>query len=86
MKSAYSSKDYEEGIKDENWHGEHKQIAFSCEDEGQFHLHGHIHSGPANDKKRTDKRQLDVGAPGNNYRPLSISEVESWIVRTKQGE
>lgn len=86
MNSAYSSKDFAEGLKDENWHGEHKQIAFSCEDEGQFHLHGHIHSGPANTKKRTDGRQLDVGAPGNKYRPLSISEVESWIVTTKQRE
>jgi calcineurin-like phosphoesterase family protein len=86
MNSAYSSKDFAEGLKDENWHGEHKQIAFSCEDEGQFHLHGHIHSGPANTKKRIDGRQLDVGAPGNKYRPLSISEIESWIATTKQGE
>ena len=69
----------------ENWHGEHKQQMFSCTDEGQFHLHGHIHSGPANDKKRIDGRQLDVGVCANKYRPVSISEVESWIARTKMG-
>lgn len=85
MRSAYSDQDRAEGIKDENWHGEHKQIAFSCTDEGQFHLHGHIHSGPANDKLRIDGRQMDVGVCANKYRPVSISEVESWIARTKMG-
>lgn len=85
MKNAYSSLDYAEGIKDENWHGEHKHKMFSCSDEGQFHLSGHIHSGPHNDKLRTDKRQMDVGVVANKYRPVSISEIESWIVRVKNG-
>lgn len=85
MRSAYSDQDRTEGIKDKNWHGEHKQVAFSCEDEGQFHLHGHIHSGPANDKLKFDGRQFDVGVCANKYRPIHISEIESWIAKTKLG-
>jgi calcineurin-like phosphoesterase family protein len=85
MKNAYSSLDFKEGIKDENWHGEHKQQAYSVTDEGQFHLHGHIHSGPVNDKLRIDGKQFDVGVPANKYRPLHISEIESWIAKTKLG-
>lgn len=68
------------------WHGEHKNQAFSVENEGQFHLHGHIHSGPANNKLKIDGRQFDVGVPANNYRPVSLSEIESWITKTKQTE
>ena len=68
----------------DNWHGEHKNVAYSCSDEGQFHLHGHIHSGPANDKKKIDGRQFDVGAPANNYRPVSLSTIEAWIENTKR--
>lgn len=83
MRSAYSDKDQAEGIRDENWHGEHKSDAFSVENQGQFHLHGHIHSGPANDKLVKDGRQFDIGAPGNKYRPVSLSEVESWISKVK---
>jgi calcineurin-like phosphoesterase family protein len=87
MKSAYSNRDKAEGIpKDKNWHGEHKHKKYSFSDEGQFHLHGHIHSGPANSKKRIDGKQFDVGVPANNYRPVSISEIESWIGRTKLGQ
>lgn len=81
MKNSYTG----ESFKDTNWHGEHKHAPFSCSDEGQFHLHGHIHSGPANDKLRIDGRQMDVGVPANKYRPVSISEVESWIAKTKMG-
>jgi calcineurin-like phosphoesterase family protein len=68
---------------EDKWHGEHKNQAFSVENEGQFHLHGHIHAGPANDKLVKDGRQWDIGAPGNKYRPVHISEVESWIAKTK---
>lgn len=86
MKRALSKKDIEEdgskGVVD-NWHGEHKQTAFSAENEGQFHLHGHIHSGPHNKKLRIDNRQMDIGCVANKYRPVSISDVESWISRTK---
>lgn len=84
MKSAYSDRDRLEGIpKEENWHGEHKHRPYSVINEGQFHLHGHIHSGPANDKLVIDGKQMDVGAPGNKYRPVHISAVESWIAKTK---
>lgn len=60
----------------DNWHGEHKQQRFSTEDYGQFHLHGHTHKGP---KERILNRQWDVGVRANDYRPVSISAVESWI-------
>jgi calcineurin-like phosphoesterase family protein len=64
----------------ENWHGENKhQDKYSFPDFGQFHLHGHIHSGPANNKPKIDGRQFDVGAPANNYRPVTLAEIESWI-------
>ena len=62
-----------------NWHGEHKNQKYSVQDEGQFHLHGHIHS-PNNGKSvKILDRQFDVGVPANNYRPVSFSEIESWI-------
>ncbi len=67
----------------ENWHGESRHGPFSITNEGQFHLHGHIHSGPANKKLKIDGRQYDIGAPGNGYRPVSISTIESWITKTK---
>jgi calcineurin-like phosphoesterase family protein len=64
----------------ENWHKERKHgDYYSIEDFGQFHLHGHIHSGPANNKKKIDGRQMDVGVPAWNYRPVRLSEVQSWI-------
>ena len=63
----------------EHWHGEARHQQFSVTDEGQWHLSGHIHSGPANNKKTIDGRQMDVGICGNNYRPVSISQIESWI-------
>jgi calcineurin-like phosphoesterase family protein len=63
------------------WHGESKQIKFSIENHGQFHLHGHIHSGPANKKSKSIGRQMDVGVCANKYRPVSLSEIESWIHR-----
>jgi len=66
------------------WHGNdrdtHKKLSFV--NEGQFHLHGHIHS--RKDKKvskRIEDRQLDVGVCANNYRPVSQSQVESFIAR-----
>jgi calcineurin-like phosphoesterase family protein len=69
-----------------NWHGEKKQIQFSIEDQGQFHLHGHIHSPNKGRSQKILKRQMDVGCVANKYRPVSISEIESWIVRTKKEE
>jgi calcineurin-like phosphoesterase family protein len=86
IRSAYSSRDLAEGGPvDTNWHGEHKSGRYSVANEGQFHLHGHIHSAPCNDKPRTDGRQFDVGVPANDYRPVAISQIESWIARVKNG-
>ena len=63
------------------WHGEHKHEKFSIPDFGQFHLHGHIHSTPFNGKNKIEGRQYDVGVAANNYRPVSISQIESWIAK-----
>lgn len=73
----------------ENWHGEWKNQAYSVEDEGQYHLHGHVHSGVHNGKPRSTHNQFDVGVVHNNYRPVSISVIESWIAleeKKKQGK
>lgn len=66
----------------ENWHGESRRKHQQCTvtDEGQFHLHGHIHS--RKDKPESQKilgKQFDVGVTANKYMPVSISEIESWI-------
>lgn len=66
----------------ENWHGEAKNRIFSVLDEGQFHLHGHIHSPNGGKSTRILGRQFDVGLPGNNFRPVHISTIESWIMKT----
>lgn len=69
----------------ENWHGESRpkhQMA-TVTNEGQFHLHGHIHS--RKDKPESQKilgRQFDVGVPANNYAPVSWSQIESFIMKT----
>lgn len=65
----------------ENWHGESKQHRFTTEDSGQFHLHGHIHSPNAGKSKRILNKQFDIGVVANGYRPVSISEIESWIAK-----
>ena len=72
--------------KGSNWHGEHKQFDFSIENTGQFHLHGHIHSPNGGKSEKTLKRQMDVGVVTWGFRPVSISEIESWIVKTKREE
>lgn len=67
----------------ENWHGEEKNFekGFSLPDFGQFHLHGHIHSPNGGKSTKTLGRQYDVGVDANNYRPVSISKIESWIAK-----
>lgn len=67
----------------ENWHGESRHHRYSFTNEGQFHLHGHIHSGPFTDKEKILDKQFDVGVPANNYRPVSYPTIESWIARYK---
>lgn len=61
------------------WHGDHKNQRFSTVDRGQFHLHGHIHSKNDAKSKKILDRQWDVGVDANAYRPVSISQVESWV-------
>lgn len=67
----------------ELWHGEtrekHRRSALT--DEGQFHLHGHIHS--RKDKPQSEKivgKQFDVGVTANNYTPVSWPQIESWVM------
>lgn len=75
------------GHEHENWHGETRLVHYSLENAGQFHLHGHLHSRPGLDKSAVKQgRQWDIGVPGNNYRPISIGQVESWIALTKLSE
>jgi calcineurin-like phosphoesterase family protein len=67
----------------ENWHGESrdKHRMSAIKDEGQFHLHGHIHS--RKDKPQSQKtlgKQMDVGVCANNYTPVSSSQIESWVM------
>lgn len=66
----------------DNWHKEWKHgPLFSLEDFGQYHLHGHTHKGP---EERILDRQFDVGVRANNYRPVSISVIESWISKREK--
>lgn len=68
------------------WHGDHKNTAFTIENEGQYHLHGHIHSPNRGKSTRILHKQFDVGIDANKYRPVSISQIESWISLHKQGK
>ncbi len=70
----------------ENWHREASHRKFALEDIGQFHLAGHLHAPNGGKSKVKQGRQWDIGVPGNNYTPVSISKVESWIGRTKNEE
>lgn len=62
----------------ENWHGESRLGWYSFQNLDQFHLHGHTHKKP---EDRTLLKQFDVGVRANNYRPISISTIESWIAK-----
>jgi len=76
------------GVIGDNWHGESnpRRRSLTCENKGQFHCHGHIHSPNSGKSKRILGRQMDVGVDANNYRPVSISQIESWISKTKELE
>jgi len=67
----------------DNFHGESKHQAFMVANEGQFHLHGHLHSPNSGKSEKIVGRQMDVGVPGNAYRPVPISVIEAWISKTK---
>lgn len=72
--------------KDENWHGELRN-GHRFMNEGQFHLHGHVHSpnhrtihtGAEFFTEKILGKQYDVGVAANNYTPVSISTIEKWI-------
>ena len=70
----------------DNWYREKDHIKFSIEDNGQFHLHGHIHSPNGGLSQKILGRQMDVGVPSSGYKPISISTIESWIVKTLKEE
>jgi len=73
----------------EGWHGESrpKNRLLSFKNEGQFHLHGHVHAGPLNPKSnKIENKQYDIGVVGNDYRPVSISQIESWICKYKNSK
>jgi len=70
----------------ENSHGEKRHEKFSITNEGQFHLHGHIHSPNQGKSTKILGRQYDVGLPANNYTPVSLGTIESWITKTKREE
>jgi calcineurin-like phosphoesterase family protein len=67
----------------ENWHGENRHPDFSIESFGQFHLHGHIHSPNKGQSQKILGRQYDVGVTANNYIPVHIGVIDSWIQKTK---
>lgn len=71
----------ERGLKEgEHWHGERKNQRFTCRDlTVDYHLHGHVHK-PRDAEDRFTDRQYDVGVPANNFCPVSLSEIESWVV------
>lgn len=72
------------GQEGNNWHGEHRNQRFSTVDRGQYHLHGHVHSPNEGRSERILGKQMDVGVVGNKYRPISISQVESWIAKNEK--
>ena len=76
---------FKNGNPAEYWHGElrPKFKPLIVSNAGQFHLHGHIHSPNGGKSEVKLGRQWDVGVDGNNYTPVSISQVESWIVKNK---
>lgn len=69
-----------------NWHGEDRKgyDRFFTKDEGQFHLHGHIHSPNGGRSERICGKQMDVGVDANDYRPVSFSRIEAWIAEYKR--
>jgi calcineurin-like phosphoesterase family protein len=71
----------------ENWHGELRESAkyFTVPNNGQFHLHGHIHSPNGGKSEKILDKQYDIGVVSNKYRPVSSSQIESWIALYKRG-
>lgn len=78
----------EKGNVNENWHGElnPKRRRFTTQNFGQFHVHGHIHSPNNGKSEKIYKRQYDTGVDANNYSPVSMGTIESWITKTIREE
>lgn len=55
------------------WHKKHY---------GSVHLHGHIHSDIRYNLAAMEKKEFrfDAGVDANNYRPVGIDEIISWVV------
>lgn len=70
-------------VEGELWHGESRYKEYCVPNEGQFHLHGHIHSPNSGQSEKILGRQYDVGVDANNYRPVHIGVIDSWISKTK---
>lgn len=70
----------------ENWHGEVRNGRYTLDNDGQFHLSGHIHSPNGGKSKTILGRQMDVGVVAHGYKPVHINYVESWIMRTLKEE
>jgi calcineurin-like phosphoesterase family protein len=70
----------------ELWHGEHRHPDFSIENNGDFLIHGHIHSPNGGKSEKILGRMFDCGLPANKYRPVHINEIEQWIILTKNKE
>ncbi len=65
----------------EHWHGESKNKKYSMDPVTNFHLHGHTHKTKDWKELYGVQNQYDVGVRANDYKPVSISEIESWIAR-----
>lgn len=76
------------GTPGDPWHGASKERydIFTLEEHEGFHLHGHIHSPNKGRSKKIENKQFDVGIDANNYRPVHISEIESFIAKVKQND
>lgn len=70
----------------ELWHGETRHPDFSIQNNGDFLVHGHIHSPNGGKSTKISGRQFDCGVVANKYRPVHISEIERWIAETKKNE
>jgi calcineurin-like phosphoesterase family protein len=73
------------GDKNPYWHGHNnkKHRELSTKNNGQFHIHGHIHSPNRGQSKKIQGKQYDVGVDAHNFRPVSISTIESFIATNK---
>lgn len=69
----------------ENWHGERRHQKFSkVIAQDTILLHGHIHSPNKGQSTKIEGRQYDVGVDANNYKPVSLGQIESWINKYKR--